>query len=90
MKVRAKELGFFQGRRKPGTVFEFPGEICPKWCEPVDGAPAPVVAPAVDYEAMTRKEIVSALADLGAGFDSTARKDVLLELLKSEHTRRDT
>ena len=88
MKVRAKELGFFQGRRKPGTVFEFPGDTCPKWCEPAD-APAPESNPAVDYEAMTRKEIVSALAELGAGFDSTARKDVLLELLKSEHARGD-
>lgn len=80
MKVRAKEVGFYKSRRYPGDEFNHPGP-CPKWCETAD-KPVEAKADIPDYEAMSKKDIMTALVDLGATFDSASRRDLLLEQLK--------
>ena len=42
MLVRAKELGIVNASRvRPGTVFDWPGDKCPRWCEVVEADAAP-------------------------------------------------
>lgn len=51
MKVRAKQLGFYKGRRREGDVFEVPEGWKAKWTEPVS-VPAKAKAEAEEPETL--------------------------------------
>lgn len=69
MKVRATELGFFNGNRvRPGAIFEIPNTMkMPKWAEPASN-------PAPEVEQSGNKPVaLSELAKVTAEADAKAK-----------------
>lgn len=65
MKLRAKLMGFYNGRRvRPGDVFEFTGKKCPKWAEPAETSKPKALPPKpVALSEMAKADAKAVLGD---------------------------
>lgn len=72
MRVIATKLGIYQGRRRPGTEFDFPDSLCkkdkdgnlipPSWCVPATDKAKKDLANAAKLDAKREREAAIAAA----------------------------